>query len=132
MLDSHDREPIPIRVGEDESGAMNDEEVERTLRRFRLVGPPPKLRATIVDRRDGRVVPASAWMPTAAALIAAAVLYAASAYERAAVRVSVDRAAVTRTTNIELVARSLGGGPQSLLAAETAVLLDEPKEAAPR
>ena len=107
---------------------MSDEEVERQLRRFRLVGPPPKLRAAILDRTGGRRVAASAWMPTAAAVLAAMILYWLSAYERAALRASVDQAAVARTVNIELVARSLGGGPQSLLAAETAVLLDEPKQ----
>ena len=107
---------------------MNDEELERTLRRFRIVGPPPALRSTIVRRAGGRVVPALAWMPTAAALLAAAALYCLSAYERAAVRVSVDQATVARAANVELVARSLGGGPQSLLAARLVVLLDEPKQ----
>jgi hypothetical protein len=105
---------------------MNDEEIEPELRRFRLVGPLPKVRAPIVKPAGG-VVPASAWMPTAAALMAAAVLYWLSAYERAAVRVSIDRASVARAAHIEFVARSLGGGPQSLLAATLVVLLDEPK-----
>lgn len=67
-------------------------------------------------------------MPTAAALIAAAALYWLSAYERAAVHFRVDRAAVARAANVELVTRSLGGGPQSLLVAGMVVLLDEPKE----
>ena len=107
---------------------MNDEEIERKLRRFRIVDPPATLRATIVKTTSGPLVSASAWMPTAAALIAAAVLYWLAAYERAAVRVSVDQASVAREANIELVARSLGGGPQSLLVAKTAVLLDEPKQ----
>jgi hypothetical protein len=111
---------------------MNDEEPERMPRRFGLVAPPPTLREKVVDRTVGRVVSASVWMPTAAALIAAAILYSASAYERAAIRVTVDRAAAARTANIELVARSLGGGPQSLLVAKTAVLLDEPNEVASR
>jgi hypothetical protein len=111
---------------------MNDDEIEQKLRRFRIVKPPPTLRATIVDRADTRVVPASAWMPTAAALIAAIVLYSLSAYERAVVRINVDQAAVARAANIELVARVLGGGPQSLLVATTVVLLDEPKEEASR
>ncbi len=106
---------------------MNDEEIERKLRRFRIVEPPPTLRTTIVERSGGPVVSASAWMPTAAALIAAAVLYWLSAYERAAVRFSVDQAAARARRNIELVARSLGGGPQSFLVAKTVVLLDEPK-----
>jgi len=106
---------------------MNDEEIERKLRRFRIVEPPATLRTTIVERSGGPVVSASLWMPTAAALIAAAVLYSLSAYERAAVHFRVDQAAVARSVNIELVARSLGGGPQSFLAAKTAVLLDEPK-----
>jgi hypothetical protein len=106
---------------------MNDEEIEPELRRFRLVGPPPKVRAPIVKPAGGDVVSALAWMPTAAALMAAAVLYWLSAYERAAVRVSVDRASVARAAHIEFVARSLGGGPQSLLAATLVVLLDEPK-----
>jgi hypothetical protein len=109
---------------------MNDEEIERKLRRFRIVEPPPKLRATIVRSTDGRVVSASTWMPTAAALLVATVLYCLSAYERAAVRFSVDQTTVARTANIELVARSLGGGPQSLLVAATLVLMDEPKEEA--
>jgi hypothetical protein len=107
---------------------MNDEEIERKLRRFRIVKPPETLRATIVNRGSGRLVPASAWMPPAAALIAATVLYWLSAYERAVVRVNVDHATVARAANVELVARVLGGGPQSLLVATTAVLLDEPKE----
>ena len=107
---------------------MNDEELERTLRRFRIVGPPPALRSTIVRRAGGRVVPASAWMPTAAALLAATALYCLSAYERAVVRANVDHATVARAANVELVARVLGGGPQSLLVATTVVLLDEPKE----
>jgi hypothetical protein len=106
---------------------MNDEEIEAKLRRFRIVKPPATLRATIVHASDGRVVPAFAWMPTAAALIAAVVFYWLSAYERAAVQVSVDRTAVVRAANVELVARVLGGGPQSLLVATTVVLLDEPK-----
>ena len=107
---------------------MNDEELEGKLRRFRLAGPPPALRATIVNRTGGRLVSASAWMPTAGALLAAMALYWLSAYERAAVRFSVDQAPVARAAHIELVARSLGGGPQSFLAAKTAVLLDEPKQ----
>jgi hypothetical protein len=107
---------------------MNEEDVERTPRRFRLVGPPPTLRARIVKPAEGRVVPASAWIPTAAALIAATVLYWLSAYERAVVRVNVDQAAIARAANVELVARSLGGGPQSLFAARTVVWLDEPKQ----
>ena len=107
---------------------MNDEEIEPKLPRFRLVGAQPALRASIVEPANDRVVPASAWMPTAAALIAAAVLYWLSAYERAAVRVTVDQAAIARAANVELVARILGGGPQSLLVARTVVLLDEPKE----
>ena len=111
---------------------MNDEELERKLRRFRLVGPPPALRATIVSHAPGRVVPASAWMPTAAALLAATALYWLSAYERAAVRFSVDQTTVARAANVELVARILGGGPQSLLVARTVVLLDEPKPGARR
>lgn len=111
---------------------MNDEEIERKLRRFRIVEPPPTLRSTIVDRTDRRVVSASAWMPTAAVLMAAMVLYWLSAYERAAVRVSVDRATVARSANVELVARSLGGGPQSLLVARTVVSMDEPKGEASR
>ena len=111
---------------------MNDEDIEPKLRRFRLVGPPPALRETIVNRGSGRVVPASAWMPTAAALLAATALYCLSAYERAVVRVTVDQAAIARAANVELVARVLGGGPQSLLVATTVVLLDEPKEEASR
>jgi|SRR5688572_3030998 len=107
---------------------MNDDEIEKKLRQFRIVEPPKRLRATIVDRTDARVVPAFAWMPTAAALIAAIVLYSLSAYERAVVRVNVDQASVVRAANIELVARVLGGGPQSLVVATTLVLLDEPKE----
>ena len=107
---------------------MNDEEIERKLRQFQIVKPPETLRATIVDRTDARVIPASAWMPTAAALIAAIVLYWLSAYERAVVRINVDQAAIARAANVELVARVLGGGPQSLLVATTVVLLDEPKE----
>jgi hypothetical protein len=107
---------------------MNDEEIEPAPRRFRLVGPPPKLRATIVKSADDRVVPAAAWMPTAAALIAATVLYWLSAYERAVVRANVDQAALARAATVELVARVLGGGPQSLSVATTVVLLDEPKE----
>ena len=103
---------------------MNDEEIERKLRQFQIVRSP----ATLVDRAGVRVVSASAWMPTAAALLAAAVLYCLSAYERAAVRVSVDQASVARAANVELVARSLGGGPQSLVVARIVVLLDEPKE----
>jgi hypothetical protein len=106
---------------------MNDEEIERTLRQFRIVRPPETLRATIVDQAGGRVVPASAWMPTAAALLAAIVLYGLSAYERAAVRFSVDRASVARAAHVELVARSLGGGPQSLSVAGLVVAMDEPK-----
>ena len=107
---------------------MNDEELEQKLRRFRLVAPPPRLRAAIVDRSGGRVVPAVAWMPAAAALMAAMVLYWLSAYERAAVRVMVDRASVARAANVELVARILGGGPQSLSVAGMLVLMDEPKD----
>lgn len=107
---------------------MNDEGIDPKLRRFRLVGPPPALRATIVQPARGRVVPASAWMPTAAALMAAMVLYWLSAYERAVVRVNVDQAAVARAANVNLIARSLGGGPQSLLVAGLVVSLDAPKE----
>jgi len=107
---------------------MNDEDLERKLRRFRIVRPPERLRVAVVDRGSGPAVPASAWMPTAAALIAAAVLYWLSAYERAAVRFSVDQTPVVRAVNVELVARSLGGGRQSLLVAKIAVLLDEPKQ----
>ena len=107
---------------------MNDEELERKLRRFRIVEPPATLRTTIVERSGGPVVSASLWMPTAAALIAAAVLYSLSAYERAAVRFSVDQTTVARAANVELVARSLGGGPQSLLVARVLVLMDEPKQ----
>ena len=106
---------------------MNDEDIERKLRQFRIVKPPETLRATIVDRTDARIVPASAWMPAAAALIAAAALYWLSASERAAVHVSVDRAEVARAANVELVARILGGGPQSLSVARMLVLMDEPK-----
>lgn len=106
---------------------MNDEEIERTLRRFRLVAPPPTLRETSVQPPGGRGVPASAWMPTAAALVTATIFYWLSAYERAAVRIAVDRATAARAANVELVARSLGGGPQSLSVARTLVLLDEPK-----
>ena len=107
---------------------MNDEELEQKLRRFRIVKPPERLRAAVVNRGSDYVVPASAWMPTAAALIAATALYCLSAYERAVVRVNVDHAAITRAANVELVARVLGGGPQSLLVATTVVLLDEPKD----
>lgn len=107
---------------------MNDEDLERKLRQFRIVRPPERLRVAVVDRGSGPVVPASAWMPTAATLIAATILYCLSAYERAVVRVNVDRAALARAANIELVSRVLGGGPQSLLVATTVVLLDEPKE----
>ena len=107
---------------------MNDEDLERKLRRFRIVRPPERLRVAIVNRGSARVVPASAWMPTAAALIAAIVLYSLSAYERAVVRVNGDHAAIAQAANIELVARVLGGGPQSLLVATAVVLLDEPKE----
>jgi hypothetical protein len=107
---------------------MNDEEIEGKLRQFRIVKAPERLRAAIVDRTDSDVVSASVWMPTAAALIAAIVLYSLSAYERAVVRVNVDQAAVARAANVELVARVLGGGPQSLAVATTVVLLDEPKE----
>ena len=126
------RPALPIRVGEDESGVMNDEELERKLRRFRLVAPPARLRTTIVDRAGRRVVSASAWMPTAAALMAATVLYWLSASERAAVRVSVDQAAAARAANVNLVARSLGGGPQSMLVAGLLVSLDEPRPEASR
>lgn len=101
---------------------MNDEEIERKLRRFRIVDPPATLQTTIVNTTDGPLVSASAWMPTAAAL-AAAILYCLSAYERAVVRVNVDQAALARAANVELVARVLGGGPQSLLVATTVVLL---------
>jgi hypothetical protein len=107
---------------------MNDEDIEQRLRRFRIVEPPKTLRATIVDRSDARVVSLSAWMPTAAALLAVIVLNWLSAYERSIVRVNVDQAAVARAANIELVARVLGGGPESLLVATTLVLLDEPKD----
>jgi hypothetical protein len=62
------------------------------------------------------------------ALVAAVVLYWLSAYERAAVRLSVDRTAAARAANVELVARSLGGGPQSLVVAQMLVSMDEPKE----
>jgi hypothetical protein len=111
---------------------MNDEELDRKLRRFRIVAPPARLRTTIVDRAGRRVVSASAWMPTAAALMAATVLYWLSASERAAVRVSVDQAAVARAANVNLVARSLGGGPQSMLVAGLVVSLDEPRPEASR
>jgi hypothetical protein len=107
---------------------MNDEELERKLRQFRIVPPPATLRTLIVDHTEARVLSASAWMPTAAALLAATVLYVLSAYERAAVRFTVDQTPVVRAVNVELVARSLGGGPQSFLVAKTAVLLDEPKQ----
>ena len=107
---------------------MSDDEIERKLRQFRIVRPPPKLRNVIVDHTEGRVVSASEWMPAAAALIAAIVLYWLSAYERAVVRITVDQATVTRAANVELVARILGGGPHALLVATTVVLLDEPKE----
>ena len=107
---------------------MNEDEIKPDLRRFRLVGRQPAVRAPIVQSSNDRVVPASAWMPTAAALIAAIVLYWLSAYERAVVRVTVDQATVTRAANVELVARILGGGPLALAVATTVVLLDEPKE----
>jgi hypothetical protein len=110
---------------------MNDNELERTLRLYRPVGPPPALRSRVVSHRDGRVIPASAWMPTAAALLAAVALYWLSAHERAVVRVNLDQAAVARAATIELVSRSLGGGTQSRLAAEFVVLLDEPKTQEP-
>ena len=111
---------------------MNDEELEGKLRRFRVVRPPPALREAVVHSAGGRVISASTGLPTAAAMMAAAVLYWLSAYERAAVRVSVDQAAVARAANVELVARSLGGGPQSLWVARILVLMDEPKEEASR
>jgi hypothetical protein len=107
---------------------MNEDEIKPDLRRFRLVGRRPAVRAPNVRPANDRVVPASAWMPTAAVLIAATVLYGLSAYERAVVRVNGDHATVARAANVELVARILGGGPQSLLVATTVVLLDEPKE----
>ena len=110
---------------------MNDNELERKLRLYKPVGPPPALRSRIVNDRGGRVVAASAWMPTAAALLAAAALYWLSAHERAVVRLNLDQAAVERAATIELVSRSLGGGTQSLLAAEFVVLLDEPKTQEP-
>ena len=110
---------------------MTDNELERKLRLYRPVGPPPALRSRIVNRRSGPVIAASAWMPTAAALLAAAALYWLSAHERAIVQRNLDQAAVARAANIELVSRSLGGGTQSLLAAELVVLLDEPKPQEP-
>ena len=106
---------------------MNDEEIDRTLRRFRLVARPPTVRATIVQPPRGRVVPTSAWMPTVAALLTATIFYGLSASERAVVRITVDGATAARAADVELVARSLGGGPQSLSVARTLVLLDEPK-----
>jgi hypothetical protein len=106
---------------------MNDDEIERKLRRFRIVEPPARLRAAIVDRGSDGLIPAAAWMPAAAALMAAMVLYWLSAYDREAVRVSVDRASVARAANVELVARILGGGPQSRSVADMLVLMDEPK-----
>jgi len=106
---------------------MNDEERKRTFRLHRPVGPPPALPPPIVQRPRGRVVAASAWMPAAAALMAATAFYWLSAHERAAVHRNVDHAAVARTASVGLVSRSLGGGPQSLLVAEFVVSLDEPK-----
>jgi hypothetical protein len=106
---------------------MNDKELKRTFRLYRPVVPPPSLRSMSVRRRPGRVVAASAWVPTAAALMAAAALYWLSAHERAAVQLNVDQATVARAAIVGLVSRSLGGGPQSLLVAEFVVLLDEPK-----
>ena len=107
---------------------MNDNEIERTPRRFRLVEPPATRPAAVVDRSSDDLIPAAAWMPAAAALMAALVLYWLSAYERAAVNASVDRTSVARAANVELVARILGGGPQSLSVAVMLVLMDEPKE----
>lgn len=106
---------------------MTDDELEEWLARYRPIGPPPSLRSMIVRRTGGRVVAASAWMPTAAALMAAAALYWLSAIERAVVHIDLDQAAVARAANIALVSRSLGGGTHSRLAAEFVVLLDEPK-----
>jgi hypothetical protein len=105
---------------------MNDEKLERRFRLYKPIAPPTS-GAMIVRPPRGRVVAASAWMPTAAALVAATVLYWLSAHERAVVRLNVDQATVARAANIGLVSRSLGGGPQSLLVAEFVVLLDEPK-----
>src|SRR5262245_25818608 len=106
---------------------MNEGELEGTSRPYRLVVSPPSTRQPIVRRPRGRVVPASAWMPTATALVAASVFYWLSAYERAAVQLAVDHSASARAASIRLVSRSLGGGSQSLLAAEFVVWLDEPK-----
>ena len=110
---------------------MTDDELEEWLARYRPLGSSPPPRSRIVSRRDRRVVAVSAWMPAAAALLAAAAFYWLSARERAIVHRNVDRTAVARAANVELVSRSLGGGTQSLLAAEFVVLLDEPETQEP-
>ena len=106
---------------------MNDDELEKTLQRYRPVGLPSPARVLPRKRPPGRVVAATVWMPIAAALMAATALYWLSAREHAAVHLRVDRAAVARAANVRLVSRVLGGGSHSLVAADFVVSLDEPK-----
>lgn len=110
---------------------MTDDEFEEWLARYRPAGSPPALRSRILRGRDRRGFAVPPWMPAAAAVLAAAAFYWLSARERAIVHLNFDRTAVARAANIELVSRSLGGGTQSLLAAEFVVLLDEPKTPEP-
>lgn len=96
-----------------------DDDIERTLRRYRTADPPAGLRARVLTGAVGRRVGFRAWLPAAAALLAAVALHAlATAVHQSVARaVDVSRDAARRVV-IEEMTTFLGGGDDARREAE--------------
>lgn len=96
-----------------------DDDTERVLRRYRAADPPAGLRARVLAGNVSRRAGFRAWLPAAAALIAAVALHALATvvHQSVAREVDVFRDAAQRVV-IEEMTSLLGGGDDARREAE--------------
>ena len=109
------------------------DDLERALRRYRPVGPPPELRGQVTTRRRSSLVE---WLPAVAAAALVVMLYGRSAHARGELMQRIAATQVAREAALNDLAISLGGDVQahqeaerlSSLGEQTAVANDDPTE----
>ena len=102
---------------------VDDEDVERTLRRYRPADPRPELRQCVVEPRPS----AAPWAAVAAALLAAVVLLKVGMAHEIN-RLPADGVDLERES-MERLTEALGGGTEARRAAQILMLQDAVRQA---